>query len=82
MVIPVSVLVPTFNGEAYVGWPDALQSIWRQSALPAELIVIDDCSTDHTAARIQQLLKSSPVPARLIRLNINSEDRRIPSVWE
>jgi glycosyltransferase involved in cell wall biosynthesis len=43
----VSVVVPTYNGEAYVG--EALQSILRQSHPPFEVIVCDDGSTDDTA---------------------------------
>lgn len=43
----VSVVVPVFNGEQFLA--DALRSAFQQEYPPAEIIVIDDGSTDHTA---------------------------------
>lgn len=42
----ISVILPVFNGEKYVG--DAIDSILRQTHTELELIVIDDASTDRT----------------------------------
>jgi glycosyltransferase involved in cell wall biosynthesis len=42
----VSVVVPVFNCERYVA--EALESIFEQSALPGEIIVVDDGSDDNT----------------------------------
>lgn len=46
----ISVVVPVFNNENQVG--EALESILRQSYRPLEIIVIDDGSTDSSAAII------------------------------
>jgi glycosyltransferase involved in cell wall biosynthesis len=46
----VSVVVPCFNCQAYVG--EALDSILRQTRKPDEINVVDDGSTDASAAEI------------------------------
>ena len=48
----ISVLMPVFNGEHYVG--RAIQSILEQSERDVELIVVDDGSTDGTLAILRQ----------------------------
>jgi glycosyltransferase involved in cell wall biosynthesis len=44
----ISCIVPVFNGERYLG--EALESILKQSYQSLEIIVVDDGSTDGTAA--------------------------------
>jgi len=44
----ISCIVPVFNGERYLG--EALESILKQGYRPLEIIVVDDGSTDSTAA--------------------------------
>ena len=46
MNAPVSVIIPTFNRRELLS--RAIESVAAQSVRPAELIVIDDGSTDHT----------------------------------
>lgn len=44
----VSVVIPTYNSEAFLA--DAIGSAQRQSHCPLEIIIVDDGSTDSTAA--------------------------------
>jgi glycosyltransferase involved in cell wall biosynthesis len=44
----ISCIVPVFNGERYLG--EALDSILAQTYRPIEVIIVDDGSTDGTAA--------------------------------
>lgn len=50
----VSVVMPVYNGGAYIR--QAIESVLRQN-VPLELIIIDDCSTDETAAVVQSVQK-------------------------
>jgi len=52
MNVDVSVIVPTFNRAPLIG--QTLAAILAQTALPAEVIVADDGSTDDTAAVVQR----------------------------
>jgi glycosyltransferase involved in cell wall biosynthesis len=44
----ISVLIPCWNAQAYVG--DAIRSVLAQDMAPTEIIVVDDGSTDRSAA--------------------------------
>jgi glycosyltransferase involved in cell wall biosynthesis len=46
-MLQVSVIIPTYNRAQYL--PQALQSVFEQSLIPFEVIVVDDGSTDCTA---------------------------------
>ncbi|MCC7359778.1 MAG: glycosyltransferase [Anaerolineales bacterium] len=51
----ISVILPTYNRAAFL--PEAIQSVLSQSLTDLELIVVDDGSTDNTAAVIQPFLE-------------------------
>ena len=46
----ISIIVPVYNGERYIG--DCLQALFNQTCPPHEILVVDDGSTDRTAAYI------------------------------
>ena len=46
-VLPVTVIIPAYNRREMVA--RALSSVRRQTASPAEVIVVDDASEDGTA---------------------------------
>lgn len=51
--VPVSVVIPAYNRERMLR--RALESVRAQSAAPAEIVVVDDASTDRTAAVAEEL---------------------------
>jgi len=66
----VSVVVTCFNCPDYVG--DAVRSVAHQSFRDFDCVIVDDASTDNSAAVIQQVLDELADPRfRLIRLDKN-----------
>jgi glycosyltransferase involved in cell wall biosynthesis len=66
----VSVVVTCFNCPDYVG--DAIRSVARQSFRDFDCVIVDDASTDNSAAVVQQVLDDLADPRfRLIRLEKN-----------
>ena len=51
----VSVIMPAYNGEKYIG--EAIESIQKQSYQNWELIIVEDCSTDRTLSVIEGYLQ-------------------------
>lgn len=60
----VSVVVPSYNHARFV--EATLRSIMKQTLPPAELVVIDDGSSDESAGVIESTLQSCPFPCELI----------------
>jgi len=69
----VSVVIPAYNAESFI--TDALDSILRQTLLPAEVIVVNDGSRDRTAHTIEQWIQQHQ-PAYPVHL-INQENKGI-----
>lgn len=60
----VSVVVPSYNHARYVG--TTLRSIIKQTLPPAELLVIDDGSSDESPTIIGQALDECPFPCEFV----------------
>jgi glycosyltransferase involved in cell wall biosynthesis len=69
----VSVVVPTYNHERFV--TNCLRSVADQDYRRIELIVIDDASTDATAARCQKFLGTRSAKARFERIVFRRHER-------
>lgn len=65
----ISVVVPAFNAARHL--PTTLQSILAQRGVTLEVIVVDDCSTDGTAACVADIACRDP-RVRLLRTASNT----------
>ena len=65
----VSVVIPMHNSSTTI--ERALQSVFEQTHRPAEVIAVDDASTDGTCALVERIAVNSPIPLKLIRLSEN-----------
>lgn len=68
----ISVALCTYNGERFI--PQQLASIAKQTRLPDELVVCDDCSNDRTVEMIRAFAASVSFPVKLVenRENLGS----------
>lgn len=66
----VSIIMPVYNREAYVR--EAIYSILNQTMADLELIVMDDCSDDHTAEVVRS------IPDQRIRFIQNAFKSTLP----
>jgi len=67
----VTVLLPTYNRERLL--KEAIESLYRQTLPPDQFVVlvIDNCSTDNTAAMIAELKKQAPFEIDYRRMEKN-----------
>lgn len=70
----VSVVIPTYNGAKYIA--AAIESVFAQTRLPDEIVVVDDCSKDDTLAVVQSL--RGPVAIHVLQLERNSGGPVLP----
>jgi glycosyltransferase involved in cell wall biosynthesis len=66
MSIDITVVVPAFNASATID--RALESVASQTVLPRAVVVVNDGSTDDTAAKVLQHPLCLRVPVRLISI--------------
>jgi glycosyltransferase involved in cell wall biosynthesis len=59
----LSIALCTYNGEKFL--QDQLESFAKQTRLPDEIVVCDDCSTDKTVEIIRSFAETAPFPVRL-----------------
>lgn len=61
----ISIAMATYNGAKYIS--DQLETLARQSLLPAELVVTDDGSSDGTLSILEAFSAKAPFPVRVFR---------------
>ena len=76
MSMDISVVIPAFNSAAFIR--ETLESVFAQTQLPVEVIVVDDASSDDTPTIIKGLADKAPVPLRLIEMPRNSGSPAMP----
>ncbi len=60
----VSVIIPVYNGERFLA--EAIQSVLEQTLLPDEIVVVDDGSTDDSAAVVACFATQSRLPIHYV----------------
>jgi glycosyltransferase involved in cell wall biosynthesis len=60
----ISIAMATYNGEKFL--EQQLQSLSKQTLLPAELIICDDTSGDATVDIIKRFSETAPFPVKLV----------------
>lgn len=66
----VSVIFPNYNHEKFL--PERLGSVLQQTVRPAEIIFLDDCSSDDSVRVAQDILSKSSIPFRIVENKMNS----------
>jgi glycosyltransferase involved in cell wall biosynthesis len=67
---PISVVIPCFNCAKTLG--RALESVFAQTMLPSEIILVDDCSDDETESVIEAYVLSAAVLVVSVKHDVNS----------
>lgn len=64
----VSIVTPSWNSEKYI--KETIKSVQNQTYQNWEMIIVDDCSTDHTVEIIEEISKSEP-RIQIFRQDVN-----------
>ena len=72
----VSVIIPVFNAEKFLG--ACLESILNQTLKDFEVLVVDDCSTDSSAAIAESFLEKFGGRLKILRTKKNSGSGALP----
>ncbi len=75
-MIKVSVIIPVFNAEKYLGV--CLESILIQTLKDFEVIVVDDCSTDNSVAVAESFLEKFGGRLKIFSLSENTGTPGLP----
>lgn len=66
----ISIALAVYNGTNYLC--EQLESYLKQTRLPDELVVVDDCSTDHTVIMLEEFAASAPFSVLILKNEKNS----------
>ena len=72
----ISIIIPLYNAEKYIA--QCLRSILSQTFQDFEVIVVDDCSTDHSIDIVEKIIESHNEKIKLIKNRKNSGGSAIP----
>ena len=75
----ISVVVATYNQAKYL--PITLDSIWFQSYPNVEIVVVNDASTDNTAAVLSDYIEAVDHEAVSFASNYNEESGEVKRTW-
>ena len=70
--IKLSVIIPNYNNEKYL--LKRLNTVYNQSYLPDEVIIIDDCSTDNSLKIIKNYIKNNNLSNIDTKIIVNKEN--------
>jgi glycosyltransferase involved in cell wall biosynthesis len=66
----VTAIFPNFNHAKFL--PERISSVLQQTVKPAEIIFLDDCSSDNSIEVARDLLQKSDIPYKIIENKANS----------
>ncbi|HPT10839.1 MAG TPA: glycosyltransferase, partial [Bacteroidales bacterium] len=74
--VRISVVIPNYNYSHYLG--ERIRSIVAQTLPPAEIIFLDDASSDDSLQVVRPLLESSGIP---FRIEVNETNQGVYRQW-
>lgn len=71
----ISLVMPTYNGSKYIR--EQLDSIYNQTIVPDEIIIVDDCSTDNTLSILSEFEGKGN-----LKIYVNEENKGVNANFE